>query len=117
MSKLKSSSSEAENYAADQEADRIKKLYKAYLESIQALHIALGGSDKQGVNPALFEFLNQQKWATAYEKSSSDQKTFVLYGSGQPPSMALPSQFNEKITTPSQKPGAAESSPAASRTP
>lgn len=108
---------EADNYAADQEADRIKKLYKAYLESIQSLHIALGGSDKQGVNPALFEFLNQQKWATAYEKSTSDQKTFVLYGSGQPPAMALPSQLNEKINTPSEKSDKDPSSSAVLRTP
>jgi len=43
---------EADNYAADQEADRIKKLYKAYLEGIQSLHIALGGSQTQQVNPA-----------------------------------------------------------------
>lgn len=83
---------EADNYAADQEADRIKKLYRAYLEGIRSLNLALGGSEGQGVNPALFEFLSQQKWATAYEKSSSDQKTFVLHGTGQAPSLTLPSQ-------------------------
>lgn len=82
--------SEADNYAADQEAARIKKLYKAYLDGIQALHIALGGEEKQSVNPALFEFLSQQKWATAYEKNRSDQTTFVLHGSGQQPALALP---------------------------
>ncbi|WP_300457926.1 SPFH domain-containing protein [Desulfobacula sp.] len=82
---------EADNYAADQEAERIKKLYTAYLEGIRSLHLALGGSDKQRVNPALFEFLSQQKWATAYEKNQSDQKTFVLHGAGQPPSLTLPS--------------------------
>ncbi|MBU1342302.1 MAG: SPFH domain-containing protein [Proteobacteria bacterium] len=91
---------EADNYAADQEADRIKKLYKAYLEGISALHTALGGSDKQNVSPALFEFLSQQKWATAYEKNQSDQKTFVLHGAGQTPSLTLPSPFTEKINTP-----------------
>jgi regulator of protease activity HflC (stomatin/prohibitin superfamily) len=82
---------EADNYAADQEAERIKKLYAAYLEGIRSLHLALGGSDNQRVNPALFEFLSQQKWATAYEKDQSDQKTFVLHGAGQPPSLTLPS--------------------------
>jgi len=92
---------EADNYAADQEADRIKKLYKAYLQGIQSLHIALGGSDKQSVNPALFEFLSQQKWATAYEKSQSEQKTFVLHGAGRPPSLTLPSLLGEKMKSPS----------------
>jgi regulator of protease activity HflC (stomatin/prohibitin superfamily) len=81
---------EADNYAADQEADRIKKLYKAYLEGIRSLHLALGGSDKQSVHPALFEFLSQQKWATAYEKNQSEQKTFVLHGSGRTPALTLP---------------------------
>jgi regulator of protease activity HflC (stomatin/prohibitin superfamily) len=87
---------EADNYAADQEADRIKKLYKAYLEGIRALHLALGGSDNQGISPALLEFLSQQKWATAYEKNQSDQNTFVLHGAGQPPSLTLPSRFKER---------------------
>ena len=84
---------EADNYAADQEADRIKKLYKAYLEGIRSLHLALGGPRDLAVNPALFEFLSQQKWATAYERNQSNQKTFVLHGSGQPPSLTLPSFF------------------------
>ena len=83
--------SEADNYAADQEADRISKLYKAYLEGIQSLHLALGSGEKEAVNPALFEFLSQQKWATAYEKNQSDQKTFVLHGSSRPPALTLPS--------------------------
>ncbi len=82
---------EAENYAADQESDRIRKLYRAYLDGIRSLHLALGGTDAQGVNPALFEFLSQQKWATAYEKNQTDQKTFVLHGSNRPPAMTLPS--------------------------
>ena len=56
------------------------------------LHIALGKDEDQSVNPALYEFLTQQKWATAYEKSPSKQKTFVLHGSGQPPSLTLPYQ-------------------------
>jgi regulator of protease activity HflC (stomatin/prohibitin superfamily) len=81
---------EAENYAADQEADRIKKLYKAYLEGIRSLHLAFGGSNDRTLHPALLEFLSQQKWAAAYEKNQSEQKTFVLYGSGKPPAMTLP---------------------------
>jgi hypothetical protein len=91
---------EADNYAADQEAERIRKLYKAYLEGILALHRALGGSEKEEVNPALFEFLSQQKWATAYEKSESGQKTFVLHGTGLPPAMTLPSEPFEKMNPP-----------------
>jgi len=88
--------SEADNYAADQEAQRITKLYKAYLDGIQALHLALGGTEKDGVNPALFEFLSQQKWATAYERSQSEQKTFVLHGSNKPPALTLPTLENEQ---------------------
>ncbi len=91
---------EADNYAADQEADRIKKLYKAYLEGIRSLHIALGGSEAQEVNPALFEFLSQQKWATAYEKNQSEQKTFVLHGTGKPPSLTLPPLAEGKMGKP-----------------
>ncbi|MCP4670795.1 MAG: SPFH domain-containing protein [Desulfobacula sp.] len=91
---------EADNYAADQEADRIKKLYKAYLEGIHSLHSALGGGENQSVSPALFEFLTQQKWATAYEKSPSEQKTFVLHGAGQSPSLTLPYEKKGKIITP-----------------
>lgn len=82
---------EAENYAADQESDRIRKLYKAYLEGIRSLHLALGGTEDQRVNPALLAFLSQQKWATAYEKNQTDQKTFVLHGSGETPAITLPS--------------------------
>ncbi|NOX32465.1 MAG: SPFH domain-containing protein [Deltaproteobacteria bacterium] len=91
---------EADNYAADQEAARIKKLYKAYLQGIRALHIALGGTDQQGVSPALLEFLSQQKWATAYEKNQSDQTTFVLHGAGRPPSLTLPSLAGKRSDTP-----------------
>lgn len=83
---------EAENYAADQEADRIRKLYKAYLDGIQSLHAALGGSAKTGVSHILLDFLTQQKWATAYEKNESGQKTFVLHGSGMPPGITIPDE-------------------------
>lgn len=80
---------EAENYAADQESDRIRKLYKAYLDGIRSLHLALGGQGKT-VNPALLEFLSQQKWAAAYEKNQSDKNTFVLHGTGHSPAITLP---------------------------
>jgi len=79
---------EAEYYAADQEADRIRKLYKAYLESISSLQSALGTGDN-GIEPDLLNFLTQQKWATAYANQTG-QKTFVLHGSGTSPSMTLP---------------------------
>lgn len=81
---------EADNYAADQEAQRIKKLYTAYLDGIRSLHLALGGREGQQVNPNLFEFLTQQKWATAYEKNESNQKTFVLHDGGKSPGITLP---------------------------
>lgn len=108
---------EADNYAADQEAERIKKLYKAYLDGIQSLHLALGGSANQSVNPALFEFLSQQKWATAYEKSPSVQKTFVLHGAGKPPSLTLPSLSGEKMNTPEIDKGMETSSKAVLKKP
>ncbi len=81
---------EAANYAADQEADRIKKLYRAYLESISSLQQALGRTDK-GIDPELLKFLTQQKWATAYA-NQTDQKTFVLHDRGGAPSLTLPAQ-------------------------
>jgi regulator of protease activity HflC (stomatin/prohibitin superfamily) len=87
---------EAENYAADQEAQRIQKLYKAYLDGIQSLHLALGGRAGQQVNPNLFEFLSQQKWASAYEKNESNQKTFVLHDGGKAPAITLPFPAGKK---------------------
>ena len=92
---------EADNYAADQEAQRITKLYKAYLDSIKSFHLALGGREGQRVNPDLLEFLSQQKWATAYEKNESNQKTFVLHGSGKAPAITLPFQAAGKAQGPS----------------
>ncbi len=103
---------EAENYAADQEAERTRKLYQAYLEGIQALHRALGGSDAKGVNPALFEFLSQQKWATAYEKNESSQKTFILHGIGSAPAITLPEDPLENKTMPEED-GVKKAGPAA----
>ncbi len=79
---------EAENYAADQEASRTRKLYAAYLESIQALQQALGRPDG-ATDPVLLEFLNQQKWASAYEKNQSGQNTVVIQNTQSPPALTL----------------------------
>jgi regulator of protease activity HflC (stomatin/prohibitin superfamily) len=81
---------EAENYAADQEASRIRKLYAAYLDGIQNLQHALGRDDKSTDN-ALLQFLTQQKWATAYEKQQLGQNTVVIQNTqGNTPAIALP---------------------------
>jgi regulator of protease activity HflC (stomatin/prohibitin superfamily) len=80
---------EAENYAADQEASRIRKLYAAYLESIQALQEGLGRPDGS-TNEALFQFLVQQKWATAYEKNQAGQNTVVIQNTQGAPALTLP---------------------------
>ncbi len=68
---------EAENYAADQEASRIDKLYKAYLKNIKALQVGLGGKG-DAMNMAILQFLVQQKWASAYEKNQTGQNTVVI---------------------------------------
>ncbi len=80
---------EAENYAADQEASRIRKLYAAYLDSIQALQKALGRPDGT-TYMALFQFLTQQKWATAYEKNQEGQNTIVIQNTQGVPDLTLP---------------------------
>ena len=80
---------EAENYAADQEASRIRKLYAAYLDSIQALQKGLGQSDGS-TDVALFQFLTQQKWATAYEKNQEGQNTIVIQNTQGAPALTLP---------------------------
>lgn len=81
---------EAENYAADQEASRIRKLYAAYLESIRALQESVGRPGG-ATDAALFEFLAQQKWASAYEKNQSAQSTVVIQNSGgTPPALTIP---------------------------
>lgn len=79
---------EAENYAADLEASRTRKLYAAYSDAIRDFRSALGM--ERGSDQALFDFLNQQKWATAYEKNQSGQNTFVLNNSGGAPGVVLP---------------------------
>ncbi|BBO87306.1 SPFH domain-containing protein [Desulfosarcina ovata] len=84
---------EAENYAADQEASRIRKLYAAYLHGIRDLQQALGHADGSS-DTALLEFLTQQKWATAYEKQQQGQNTVVIQNTqGNTPAIALPA-FN-----------------------
>jgi len=80
---------EAENYAADQEASPIRKLYAAYLDSIQSLQKALGRSDGS-TDTALFQFLTQQKWATAYEKNQEGQNTIVIQNTQGVPALTLP---------------------------
>ena len=81
---------EAENYAADQEASRIRKLYAAYLESIRALQEGVGRPDG-ATDQALFQFLTQQKWAAAYEKNQSSQSTIVIQNTaGQSPAVTIP---------------------------
>ncbi|MFA5517442.1 MAG: SPFH domain-containing protein [Desulfuromonadales bacterium] len=79
---------EAENYAADQEASRTRKLYAAYSEAITDFRRSLGMAP--GNDQALFEFLNQQKWATAYEKNQAGQNTFVLNNTNGSPAVVLP---------------------------
>jgi regulator of protease activity HflC (stomatin/prohibitin superfamily) len=80
---------EAENYAADQEASRIRKLYAAYLEGIQALQRGLGSKDGT-TDTALLQFLVQQQWASAYEKNQTGQHTMVLQNTQGNPTVALP---------------------------
>jgi len=92
---------EAENYAADQEASRIRKLYAAYLESIQRLQKALGRPD-HSTDKALLEFLVQQKWASAYEKNQAGQNTVVIHNTGDTPNLTLPAPSGT-ATTPGEK--------------
>ena len=80
---------EAENYAADQEASRIRKLYAAYLDSIKSLQKALARRDGS-TDVALFQFLTQQKWATAYEKNQEGQQTIVIQNTQGTPALTLP---------------------------
>jgi len=80
---------EAENYAADQEASRIRKLYAAYLDGIQSLQGAVGRPDGT-TDTALLQFLTQQKWATAYEKNQEGQHTVVIQNTQGNPALTLP---------------------------
>lgn len=91
---------EAENYAADLEASRTRKLYAAYSESIREFRRSLGLSSDS--DRYLFEFLNQQKWAAAYEKNQQGQNTFVLTNTSGAPPVVLPATAaaREKETSP-----------------
>lgn len=80
---------EAENYAADQEASRIRKLYAAYLDGIQSLQKALGRPDGSTDLP-LLQFLTQQKWAAAYEKNQGGQNTLVIQNTQGSPALTIP---------------------------
>ncbi len=80
---------EAENYAADQEASRIRKLYAAYLEGVDALQKGLGRPDGS-TDTAILQFLVQQQWAAAYEKNQEGQNTMVIQNTQGNASLALP---------------------------
>lgn len=87
---------EAENYAADQEASRIKKLYAAYLDGISALQKEVGRNDGN-TDRALLQFLVQQKWADAYEKNQTGQNTVVIQSGGETPvTLPLPSKATKE---------------------
>jgi len=92
---------EAENYAADQEASRIRKLYAAYMESINQLQKALGQPDGS-TDRQLLEFLVQQKWASAYEKNQAGQNTVVLQNTGAAPNLTLPAP-TDMVPAPGRK--------------
>lgn len=80
---------EAENYAADQEASRIRKLYAAYLDGISLLQKEIGREDGTS-DRALLQFLVQQKWASAYEKNQTGQNTVVIQNTEKVPAVTLP---------------------------
>lgn len=80
---------EAENYAADQEASRIRKLYAAYLDGISLLQKEVGRADGS-TDTALLKFLVQQKWAAAYEKNQTGQNTVVIQNTDTVPAVTLP---------------------------
>ena len=89
---------EAENYAADQEASRIRKLYSAYLDGIQSLQKALGRPDGS-TDVVLLEFLAQQKWAAAYEKNQQGQHTVVIQNTKGSPNLTLPPLSEQQYIT------------------
>jgi len=95
---------EADNYAADQEASRIRKLYAAYVDGIQALQKNIGRSDGS-TDEALLQFLTQQKWATAYEKNQEGQQTVVIQNTQGSPALTLP--YNPASSTKQGKRNAA----------
>ncbi|SHO49312.1 SPFH domain-containing protein [Desulfopila aestuarii] len=80
---------EAENYAADQEASRIRKLYAAYVDGVSQLLQAVGQPDGR-TDTALLQFLDQQRWAAAYEKNQTGQNTVVIQNTDTAPAVTLP---------------------------
>lgn len=86
---------EAENYAADQEASRIKKLYAAYLDGIRALQKEIGRDDGS-TDTSILQFLVQQKWADAYEKNQAGQNTVVIQSNGSSMPITLPLPENNQ---------------------
>jgi regulator of protease activity HflC (stomatin/prohibitin superfamily) len=86
---------EADNYAADQEASRIRKLYAAYVDGITNLQKSIGRSDGT-TDKAILEFLTQQKWATAYEKKQEGQNTMVIQNTNGTPAVTLPAADSMK---------------------
>ncbi|MCP4753933.1 MAG: SPFH domain-containing protein [Proteobacteria bacterium] len=92
---------EGENYAADQEASRINKLYTAYLKSIQALQKGLG-KDSEVMDVAILHFLVQQKWAAAYEKNQTGQNTVVIQNTENSPGINITPQM-EKVQIPVER--------------
>lgn len=93
---------EAENYAADQEASRIRKLYAAYVDGITDLQKSIGRTDGS-TDEAILQFLAQQKWAAAYEKNQEGQHTVVIQNTQGNPALTLPSNSLQRRSTPSKK--------------
>jgi hypothetical protein len=93
---------EAENYAADQEASRIRKLYAAYVDGVNALQKTIGRPDG-ATDTAILEFLTQQKWATAYEKNQEGQRTVVIQNTQTSPSLTLPAPDRHDSSKPPKK--------------
>ncbi|MBM3200207.1 SPFH domain-containing protein [Candidatus Woesearchaeota archaeon] len=73
---------------ADGESELINRTYNAHSEGVKKFMEATGMTKEQAV-----EYLNQQRWASAYEKSK-DQKTFVINNGGNGLGLTLPSQDN-----------------------
>jgi len=93
---------EAENYAADQEASRIRKLYAAYVDGITDLKKSVGRTDG-ATDEAILQFLTQQKWATAYEKKQEGQHTVVIQNTQGTPALTLPSSEAKESPPPPKK--------------
>jgi hypothetical protein len=89
---------EADNYAADQEASQTRKLYAAYTESIRQMRESLGISSNN--ERYLLDFLNQQKWAAAYQKNQQGQNTFVLNNTASTVPVTLPSPVGTQTQVP-----------------